>query len=488
MHILIAEDEAIVARDLAGLLEDFGHTVVGIADTVADVLASVAALRPDMVLLDIHLHGMSDGIVAGQYIHDHFQIPVIYLTAHTDAATVQRAALTEPFGYLTKPFNEQSLQSTLEVASYKHQMEQTRQHAAATLAQANSELTAAVAALEQRTHDVAVLSALGGALLRCATIEACYVVIAQAARQLFAAFDGALYIQRAHPPVVEAVAVWGTNETCPAALAPAACWALQHGSVFVEAYPDQVCACTHAPCAGLPAPICVPLVVDTTVLALLQLRFPDTTDRTSSLLRRSKPQQLARALAEQATLGLANVRMRIALSEQVVRDPLTGLFNRRYLEETLAREQHRAARQRHPIGIIFLDIDHFKQVNDTWGHAAGDIVLRVVSRLLLANIRAEDVACRYGGEEFVLILPSAAEDITFARAELIRQQVQALQIVYEGTQLPPISISAGLAIMSDSTVVVAEVLRRADAALYQAKHAGRNRTVKASMALDPIEV
>jgi diguanylate cyclase (GGDEF)-like protein len=91
------------------------------------------------------------------------------------------------------------------------------------------------------------------------------------------------------------------------------------------------------------------------------------------------------------------------------------------------------------------------------------------------------VACRYGGEEFVLILPSAAEDVTFARAELIRQQAQALQIVYEGTQLPPISISAGLAIMSDTTVAVAEVLRRADAALYQAKHAGRNRTVKASM-------
>jgi GGDEF domain-containing protein len=129
-------------------------------------------------------------------------------------------------------------------------------------------------------------------------------------------------------------------------------------------------------------------VTDTITNGVLHLRLPHITDPLSLATIYATHKQLAVALAEQAALGLANISMRIALSEQVVRDPLTGLFNRRYLEETLAREQHRAARQRHPIGIIFLDIDHFKHVNDTWGHAAGDIVLRAVSRLLLANVRA----------------------------------------------------------------------------------------------------
>ncbi|MEI7772736.1 MAG: GGDEF domain-containing protein, partial [Chloroflexales bacterium] len=163
--------------------------------------------------------------------------------------------------------------------------------------------------------------------------------------------------------------------------------------------------------------------------------------------------------------------------EQAIRDPLTGLFNRRYLEETLTRELHRAARNRYPVGVIMLDIDHFKQINDTYGHEAGDTVLRTLGALLLGMVRAGDVACRYGGEEFVLILPAASLAVIDSRAEAIRHAVGALEIVYHDLVLPPITVSLGTSVVADAQASVAEALARADAALYAAKRAGRNCVV-----------
>jgi diguanylate cyclase (GGDEF)-like protein len=166
-----------------------------------------------------------------------------------------------------------------------------------------------------------------------------------------------------------------------------------------------------------------------------------------------------------------------ALRELSVRDPLTGLFNRRYLEETLNRELWRAARNQRPVGIIMLDLDHFKRFNDTYGHGGGDALLREVGGFLGKHVRGSDIACRYGGEEFTIILPDATLEITRQRAEELRQGAQQLALQLDGAESDPVTFSLGVAGFPTHGNTGSEVLAAADAALYQAKAAGRDRVV-----------
>jgi diguanylate cyclase (GGDEF)-like protein len=163
-----------------------------------------------------------------------------------------------------------------------------------------------------------------------------------------------------------------------------------------------------------------------------------------------------------------------------VRDTLTGLFNRRYLEETLDRELSRVARKQLPLGIIMVDIDHFKRFNDTHGHAAGDMLLQRMGDFLRGHIRAADVACRYGGEEFVLILPEASREVTSERAEHVREEVKYLRIDFQGQLLEVVTLSLGVAVFPTNGSTGVAVLRAADTALYQAKREGRDRVIVAS--------
>jgi diguanylate cyclase (GGDEF)-like protein len=162
-----------------------------------------------------------------------------------------------------------------------------------------------------------------------------------------------------------------------------------------------------------------------------------------------------------------------------MRDPLTGLFNRRYLDETMERELQRARREGRPIGAILLDIDHFKRLNDTYGHDAGDFVLERTGELLAHATRGSDIACRFGGEEFALILPGASLDTTRKRAEAIRASFEALDLAYEGERLAPLSLSAGVSSLAPGDTDWAALLQEADRALYAAKEGGRNRVVAA---------
>lgn len=164
------------------------------------------------------------------------------------------------------------------------------------------------------------------------------------------------------------------------------------------------------------------------------------------------------------------------LREQAIRDPLTGLFNRRHLMDMLHREIERAKRESWPVSVIVIDIDHFKTLNDAHGHNAGDLVLKELGALLMNNTRASDIACRYGGEEFVLVLPNVHPLVAFERAEQIRLKFEWLRIPYEGHELSS-TISLGIAVYPLNAATDDEVLIRADRALYQAKQTGRNRTV-----------
>jgi diguanylate cyclase (GGDEF)-like protein len=218
----------------------------------------------------------------------------------------------------------------------------------------------------------------------------------------------------------------------------------------------------------------VPLTAQGAALGVLCLRLA-----ASSPAAPGGQQRLAQTVADSLALAFSNLQLRDTLRQQSIRDVLTGMFNRRYMEESLEREIRRAARPGYPVGLIMLDLDHFKSFNDTFGHAAGDLLLRTVGEFLSVHIRAGDVACRFGGEEFVLILPEASLEITRQRAEHLREEIRHLNPEYRGQRLGPMTVSAGVAAYPTHGRDAEQLLRAADEALYLAKHAGRDRVAAA---------
>ena len=218
---------------------------------------------------------------------------------------------------------------------------------------------------------------------------------------------------------------------------------------------------------------CLPIIAQGETLGLLYLET-----QTESALRETK-QQLAQTLSEQLGLAIANLNLRETLHRQSIRDPLTGLFNRRYLQESFEQAIARSQRTKEPIGVILLDIDHFKSFNDTYGHEFGDQVLQRISDLLTRHCRASDVPCRYGGEEMMLLLPGCSLDITSDRAEALRVAITQEALHYQGQTISSISASFGVAAFPQQGTTASAVIQSADAALYRAKAAGRNCVITA---------
>lgn len=214
------------------------------------------------------------------------------------------------------------------------------------------------------------------------------------------------------------------------------------------------------------------------VLALLYIHSNASMDSNSALPEAQ--QALAKVFSEHVALALSNLKLRDSLRQQAIRDPLTGLFNRRYLEETLGTEIERARRNNEPFGVMMLDLDHFKRFNDTHGHDAGDAILQSLGAFLLRHLRGGDIACRYGGEEFALIMPSVSPEVAQQRAEQLCAGVRTLSVDFRGDPLGPLTLSIGIATFPKHGENGVMVLRSADSALYQAKSAGRDRVVMAS--------
>jgi len=168
---------------------------------------------------------------------------------------------------------------------------------------------------------------------------------------------------------------------------------------------------------------------------------------------------------------LSNIDLREKLREQTIQDPLTGLYNLRYLEDSLARELSRAQRQASQLSVAILDVNHFKRINDTYGHAAGDTLLRELGRILRENLRKSDIACRYGGDEFVLIMPDSSLDDTHHRVQQALELVKGLRIWHGGQLIEGLTLAAGAAVAHDHNYNTREILRAADEALYVAKQA-----------------
>lgn len=281
---------------------------------------------------------------------------------------------------------------------------------------------------------------------------------------------------------MEAVGTWGDTLDTEKTFAPDDCWALRRGKIHQVIDSTSPLLCAHV--SGCPAGghLCVPLAAQGETLGVLCVERPSQSPDLSLRHPEGQIEALARqasAVGERISLALANLRLREVLRRQSIRDPLTGLFNRRYMEESLEREVRRAARNDESVALLILDLDRFKQFNDTFGHPAGDALLRGFGDFLSQRTRGQDVACRYGGEEFVLILAYSDVDGACKRAELLREELKQLTVQHAGQVLGRISCSIGVSAFPGHGTTVEELLRTADQALYRAKTEGRDRVVVA---------
>ncbi len=294
-------------------------------------------------------------------------------------------------------------------------------------------------------------------------------VIRGALPKLLSGINGVLYATRGPESTMECLATWGDCSTAPS-FGPSECWALRRGSahLFEPTRPGVVCL--HAAASEHPC-LCVPLVADGNAIAVLHLCATKATQFPPEMHR------LANTVAEQLSLAFGNLRLQETLRAGAERDPLTELYNRRHLEISLQRELARAQRHDYPVSAVMLDVDHFKNFNDSNGHEAGDVVLREVAQVLRRHTRAEDVACRWGGEEFLIILPACAIDDAYAKAEAIREAIAQLRISCRGATLPRVTASLGIACFPANGDRLEDLINSADTALYHAKASGRNTVV-----------
>jgi len=350
------------------------------------------------------------------------------------------------------------------------------------LQKANLSLSSSVKEIEQRAHEITLINRMGDLLQACQSIEETYSVVQEIGGQLFPDESGALCVVSAKQNLLEAVASWGPSQLNEGVFAPGDCWALRRGKTHAApaaAPAGTAHTCRHLSAAPPNGYLCAPMIAQGEVLGLLHVQWGDQDQDQPETVRASRAeskQRLAMTVAEQLALSLANLKLRQTLRAQSIRDPLTGLFNRRYMEESIEREARRAERRQKPMGVIMLDVDHFKSFNDQFGHDAGDNLLRELGRLLQDNVRKEDIACRYGGEEFTLILPESSLPNTQRRAEQLRVLVRAQLAPDKNPKISrSVTISLGVAIFPDHGQTAAAAIHAADQALYQAKTQGRDR-------------
>ncbi len=327
--------------------------------------------------------------------------------------------------------------------------------------------------LTERTQRATLLAKMGEVLQSCVNKDEVFAAALGFAPRVFPVGRGAMALLNSERSLAEVAGSWHDCLLPVKVFEASACWALRTGQPHLVVAGDTTARCAHA--AGVENTyLCIPILAQGEALGILHFQVTDQAPSMSDSELSFKT-----TFASQVGLSVANVRLREALRTQSIRDPLTGLYNRRYLEEMMQRETRRAVRSECALGVMMLDLDHFKSFNDTYGHDAGDAVLRETASFLAKSVRAEDIVCRFGGEEFVVILPMADLKASQARAERIRSKLRELTIIHQGQSLGMITVSVGVAELPQHGTSPRELLEAADAALYRAKREGRDRVVVA---------
>jgi diguanylate cyclase (GGDEF)-like protein len=303
-----------------------------------------------------------------------------------------------------------------------------------------------------------------------------YEMISSVLGRLMPECKGSLFIYASSRDVLGIAAEWNAPSHT-ASIHPEDCWSLRRGHVYVHGTSEIEFHCDHVHGDINDNYCCIPILAHGETVGLLHLEYTFDKSETAeeAKARFADRVRLGLACAEHLSIAIANMKLREGLRDQSVRDVLTGLNNRRYLLQTARRELIRAERHKHPISVVTVDVDHFKTLNDNHGHDAGDTVLRHVGEIMRSLFTDDAVPCRFGGEEFVVLLPNTGLKDAAARAEELRAKIEAMTIRYADGHLPTVTISAGVATYPEMGGNLVELLRVADEALYRAKQNGRNR-------------
>jgi diguanylate cyclase (GGDEF)-like protein/PAS domain S-box-containing protein len=337
--------------------------------------------------------------------------------------------------------------------------------------------------LTQHNREMQLINELNSYLQVCRSLEETHSIVAHYARKIFADCAGALYLFDESHSTVEAVAEWG-DVACFSSgpMSPDDCWALRQGKVHVVDGSEDVIVCKHITEGSNLGYVCAPAIAQGEMIGVLSVTLGrGEGGDAAGLVRRSvesRPRLISMA-ADNLAMALVSLKLREALRERSVRDPLTHLFNRRYLEETLVRELSNCKRTEKPLSVIMVDIDHFKKYNDTHGHDVGDFVLVQIAEIVRSRLRSADVPCRYGGEELALVMPGATTEVAVSRADSVRKAIESHEFICNGKRLEGVTVSMGVADYPTHGAMAATLLKAADTALYQAKESGRNRVTAA---------
>ncbi|HBD9373644.1 TPA: diguanylate cyclase [Legionella pneumophila] len=325
--------------------------------------------------------------------------------------------------------------------------------------------------LQEKNEQITLLVEMSDIMLACGSQEELSEVMAKYSQRLLQFSSGYLFIMHPSKNYLEKATSWGNPHPHDLTFTPEQCWAIRLGRIHYAGSSRVELMCSHIAFVEQPelSLLCIPLMAQNDIYGLLYLEINLKFDENQRLL--------ITAFAELTALALANVRLRENLRYQSIRDPLTGLYNRRYLEDFLFKQLHQAERTKASFAILMLDLDHFKKINDTFGHDAGDLVLKEIGQILNSDIRLGDIAARYGGEEFVLLLYDIDAQAAKMKAENLRSAISNLQVKYGAQPVGQITASIGISIYPDDAKSPAELIEAADKALYQAKYKGRNKVL-----------
>ncbi|GAK57041.1 hypothetical protein U27_04005 [Candidatus Vecturithrix granuli] len=476
--VLLVDDQHIIGEEMRRMLSTEPDVDFHYCQNPVQALKLANKVTPTVILQDLVMPQI-DGLTLVRYFRANLltrDVPIIVLSVKEDAQTKVEAFALGANDYMVKFPDRLEVIARIRYHSRGY-INLLQKH------EAYEKLKRSMQEEQERTWELAVLNQMSDALQACHAEQNTYAVVAEVFTQLFPYNAGFLSLLNKAGTSLKVEATWGNLPELLQEFNRNQCLALQQNAMYVVGCSSEKRICPHLPLQNPCSYLCEPIVARGETLGLLHLYF-DAHDVHDAALFQQKvcsKQAIIHRMAEHYALSLLNLRLWETLRLEAIHDPLTGLYNRRYMEQSLDRELARAERHHTDLGIIMLDIDYFKRFNDTYGHEIGDCVLQKLATYLANNVRDEDIACRYGGEEFMLILPEISLEHLAIRADRLRMSVkQEVTIMHQNMPLT-ITISSGVACFPTHGNTAQEVKKAADQALYQAKAEGRDRTIVAAV-------
>lgn len=340
----------------------------------------------------------------------------------------------------------------------------------------NNEIEESYKKIEEKAHEMSIINDMNNVFRTSASLEDTLTMINLYIKKLIPESTGIIYLMKQSKNYLELALEWGgLDVNSEKIFAPEECWSLRQGKMYIYIDESDSMPCKHVIMEKeIPPYICIPLLALNEVIGVMHIRIPglkNDKDKFNQFIE--EKQILLQNVSGQIALSISNIKLQEFLKVRSTRDVLTNLYNRSYLNETFDRDLQRALRNQTSIAVIMMDLDHFKKVNDTYGHDAGDIVLREISKTITAQLRKSDIACRYGGEEILIVLYDADKNFAVEKIEFLRQSISDLEFKF--VNLINITASFGIAMFPADGRTSEDLIRAADQALYQSKMNGRNQ-------------